>query len=589
MPDNTIFARIKLKAMRKILFTLLFPMLFIFNCSLCFGQSWEWGREAIAKHDSLGGGEIGGDHSIAVDSKGDVYAFGNFGGQIAFGNDTLTASGEDLFLVKYDVNGDFIWVKQIKENLAGGNSSSSVSINNAGEVYVAGYFNDTLSFGIIKLISTSSYNSYIAKYDANGNFIWAKQATLLNNPNSAIYALSLAADNSGNAYVAGLFLDTVFIGSDTLKTSPYMEDFFLAKFNTNGNIVWVKQGVAASSASFNNASSIALDMKDNPFITGSFGDTLIIGRDSLITNNINNGNLFTAKYDSAGNVLWVNSPIEQNRSSFGSPNSISVDRYGDAYVTGYFVDTLIFGTDMLTYKVGYGDVFLVKYNGIKGNASWAIQGKNVGSSSWEGFSVASDTAEGGGYLAMVGQTGPYQITFGKDSFKLNTAFQNAPILLQFDSSGTTICGKIFTEGDEDDGDGIGVGRSGKFVYLGGDLIDTSIFGPDTLPVLANRTELPFIARWKSCTYIPTDISQIKPNQTIAVYPNPFHNSTTIAVNSEGKHNLEIDDITGRKLQWIAFIGKQYELSSLGLTPGMYFVRVFDETNALIGTSKIVVQ
>jgi len=73
--DNTIFARRKLKVVRKIFFTLLFPSLFIFHFSICYGQSWDWGREAIPK-DSFGGGEILGDHSIAVDSKGEVYAIG---------------------------------------------------------------------------------------------------------------------------------------------------------------------------------------------------------------------------------------------------------------------------------------------------------------------------------------------------------------------------------------------------------------------------------------------------------------------------------------------------------------------------------
>jgi hypothetical protein len=546
-----------------------------------------WGREAIPKNDTLGGGEILGDHSVAIDNKGNAYAFGWFWGQITFGNDTIIANGEDLFLVKYDVNGSFIWVKQIKENIAGGNDANSVAVNDDGNIYITGYFNDTLSFGAIKLISTTSYNTFIAKYDTNGNFIWAKQATLANNGNSAIYASSLAADNSGNIYVTGYFLDTVYFGADKLKTSPNYLDFFLAKFNPNGNVVWAKQGVTAGSSSFDASTSIALDMDGNPFITGYFTHKLMIGNDTLITH-CNNGDVFIAKYDSDGNILWVNKAKGKNDLCNGIPTSISIDRYGDAYLTGYFSDTLSFGANMLTSTTSFYNAFLVKYNGEQGNVFWANQGENIGVSSWAGYSVATDTTEGGGYLTMAAEIGPYQITFGKDSFNLNTTHLSATIFLQFDSAGNTICGKIFTEGDEDDGDGVGLDHSGKFVYMSGDLYDTTIFGPDTL-TYGYELDNPFITRWQSCSTIVTDISQLKLNESIAAYPNPFRNYTTIVVNSDYKHYLELDDITGRKLKWFEFTGNKCELFSMGLAPGMYFVRVFDTSNTLLGTSKIIVQ
>jgi hypothetical protein len=53
--------------------------------------------------------------------------------------------------------------------------------------------------------------------------------------------------------------------------------------------------------------------------------------------------------------------------------------------------------------------------------------------------------------------------------------------------------------------------------------------------------------------------------------------------------LELDDITGRKLKYIEFTGKQYELSAQDLAKGMYFVRVFNSNKNAIGISKIVVQ
>jgi len=79
------------------------------------------------------------------------------------------------------------------------------------------------------------------------------------------------------------------------------------------------------------------------------------------------------------------------------------------------------------------------------------------------------------------------------------------------------------------------------------------------------------------------------NEELRVYPNPFTNTTTIALSTAGNYYLEIDDLTGRKLKYIEFTGNEYILSAEGLAKGMYFVRISDINNSVIGTTKIVVQ
>ncbi len=166
-------------------------------------------------------------------------------------------------------------------------------------------------------------------------------------------------------------------------------------------------------------------------------------------------------------------------------------------------------------------------------------------------------------------------------------------IFQFDSSGDAVCGSLFSEGSEDDGSGICSSPSGKFVYIGGDIGGTSttgVFGEDTVPVPAGWGEALFIARWLPCGTSTDAINELKANtEKLSVFPNPFSNSATILLNSEGKHYLELNDITGRKLKQIEFTGIQYELSAQDLAKGLYFVRVFDKDNNVIGTTKIVVQ
>jgi len=88
----------------------------------------------------------------------------------------------------------------------------------------------------------------------------------------------------------------------------------------------------------------------------------------------------------------------------------------------------------------------------------------------------------------------------------------------------------------------------------------------------------------------TGLSELKSeSEKVKVYPNPTSNSTTLLVNSDGKHYLELTDLTGRILKQDEFNGNEYQLSAGDLAKGLYFIRVYDGDKNVIGTSKIIVQ
>jgi hypothetical protein len=180
-------------------------------------------------------------------------------------------------------------------------------------------------------------------------------------------------------------------------------------------------------------------------------------------------------------------------------------RHRAIYITGGFSSTISFGTFTLNNTVT-GDVFLTKYD-TNGNVLWAEQGYPLDNNGYTGYSVSSDTLKnGGGYLIFEGGDNPiYKLMFGGETFNLSSADQTATVFVRFDSSGKTMCGTIFTEGNEDDGDGVGISPSGKYVYLAGDLDLFSIFGVDTLKY---GGDMPFIARWQPCDKITTSINPI---------------------------------------------------------------------------------
>jgi sugar lactone lactonase YvrE len=87
----------------------------------------------------------------------------------------------------------------------------------------------------------------------------------------------------------------------------------------------------------------------------------------------------------------------------------------------------------------------------------------------------------------------------------------------------------------------------------------------------------------------TGVSEINSNTSIAVFPNPFSTTTSIVFNTEGKHYLEVNDVTGRRMENIVCTSMQYELSRNDLATGVYFIRAYDEEMKYMATAKVVVQ
>jgi len=164
--------------------------------------------------------------STVVDSSGNVFVVGNatgdFGSQINQGD-------QDTYLTKYDSAGNVQWTRLLGS--AGTASAYSLALNPSGGVVVAG---STTGMVMQTAVSDGNTDSYVAKYDANGNQTWAKQIqTLANNQ-----AASVSVDSSGNVYIGGQVKGGV-IGSG--QTGNGGTDAYVAKLDSKGNVVYEHQ------------------------------------------------------------------------------------------------------------------------------------------------------------------------------------------------------------------------------------------------------------------------------------------------------------------------------------------------------------
>ena len=185
-------------------------------------------------------------HSIAIDGVGNAYTTGNFRGTVDFdpgaGIFNLTSTGfyYNMFILKLDASGNFIWVDDMGGTGASFALGASISIDATDNIYTTGNFYGTVDFdpgtGAFDLINTSTSNTdmFISKLDASGNFVWAGNISGAATSSSA-GGSSIAVDASDNIYTTGSFYGTVDFdpgaGIDSLTATAGYDDIFVLKLS----------------------------------------------------------------------------------------------------------------------------------------------------------------------------------------------------------------------------------------------------------------------------------------------------------------------------------------------------------------------
>jgi len=433
----------------------LFLILMAIVCSttLMVAQTpaYRWARSVGGTGDEK---ELG----FAVDASGNSYVTGFFSSStLTVGSSTLTNAGVYAVLViKYDPGGNVIWARG-----AGGISQDEglgIASDASGNTYVTGFFqSSTISFGSTTLTNAGSSDIFIVKYDPSGNVVWAKSAGGTN----ADYGSGIGVDASGNVYVTGYFYSsTITFGSTTL-TSAGSYDMFIVKYDANGNVVWAKR---AGGSNIDMPYGIAVSASGNSYVTGYFASATITFGSTTLTN-AGSYDMFIAKYDASGNVVWA-------RGAGGVATdvgfSIAVDASGNSFVTGYFNSpTLTFGSTTLT-NAGSVDMFVVKYD-ASGNVAWA---RNAGGAYDEyAFGIAIDTS-GNSYVA--GDFLSSTVAFG--SILLTNAGSFDTFIVKYDAMGNVVWARSAGGSGTDDGYGIGVDASANCYVAGYFLNSTIPFG-----------------------------------------------------------------------------------------------------------------
>ncbi len=252
---------------------------------------------------------------LGVDSYANVVVTGSFGhhnlsGEAYFDGDTLRSfGGRDIFLAKYSAKGELLWVRQagseVSEN--GYDMSTSLAVDLDDNIVIAGRFIGEAVFQNDTLHTYGGQDIFVAKYDREGQLLWAGNAGGKGGRRGMVEIVyGLAINKDGFIYITGEFTQVAIFGHETLRTGDFC-NFFIAKYTPDGQVVWAKQFEPLEG--FGRAAGFDIDVHSsgNVAVTGFFSGSIQIG-DTILTSK-GREDIFILVFNEKGQVLSAKSVI----------------------------------------------------------------------------------------------------------------------------------------------------------------------------------------------------------------------------------------------------------------------------------------
>jgi hypothetical protein len=285
-----------------------------------------WGQAALVKLDSKGNqqwfqtiarsdeskpGALGAE-SVALDGAGNPYIVGI--SDVSVGGETITAT-EEMLVAKYDPSGTLGWVKLIGAPDANSVTDGfGVAADAQGNVWATGYTDSSFAGNT----NAGDEDFVTVKLDTNGNMTWAKEL----GTSATDQAFFVAADTTGNAYVAG-----VTMGDLEGTTNAGGNDVVVVKYDSAGNEQWSKE-IGSDQADVPHG--VVIDSKGNAVIAGTTEGNFDGGQNAFPSNY--SSDMFVMSLDPSGKEAFPTT--EYGTDEVDDAVGLTLDPKGNIYVAG---------------------------------------------------------------------------------------------------------------------------------------------------------------------------------------------------------------------------------------------------------------
>ncbi|MEO6683570.1 MAG: SBBP repeat-containing protein [Ginsengibacter sp.] len=314
------------------------------------------------------------DQTLAVDAAENSYTIGTFSGTVDFNagpEEYLVTSvgNDDIFILKLDVSGNFIWVKTFGSTEQ--DQGMALTLDAAGNIYATGFFSGTIDFdpsgAVYNVTALGITNAFMLKLNNSGNFVWVRNMEGSNQDGKAAFAktagYSIAVDAVGHVHTTGTVNGWVDLntgsGVNSWQSLKGSDDVFISKLDANGIFLWA---IAYGSVFNDRGNSLKVDGGGNVYATGYFSGLISITQNLINFNVTSNGgtDAYVIKFGSSGNIIWLK--------KLGGPgadvgNSLTIDRANNIYITGSFTGVSDFDPGVAVYSLtslGNTDIYISK-------------------------------------------------------------------------------------------------------------------------------------------------------------------------------------------------------------------------------------
>ena len=308
---------------------------------------------------------------ITASDDGGIIVGGTMIGNLTFGSTTLIGDfSTDSFIAKLDGNGNWVWATQFDTiSENGGVSVSGLDLTPTGDVIATGGHTGTTDFDGTTVTSTDD-DVYIAKLSSStGAIIFVKNAGGIGQEVST----DVKVDSSGNIWQLGYVYDAFTVDGITFDSIGIV-DTFLAKYNSLGTATMVTGAKSGSDSDLVASFSLAIDGQDNLYFSGYFSGSTNAQSISLTSSGGND--MHVMKVFNNGAFDWGISGGKA--STDDSIEKITVSDSGTVFATGNFAGTLTLGSQTVTSS-GNDDAFVAS---ITSTGSWGWT-ESFGGNSYE--------------------------------------------------------------------------------------------------------------------------------------------------------------------------------------------------------------
>lgn len=522
-------------------------------------------------NNALNGGSNGTGFAVIADPEGNVYTVGRCGGTSDFNPSSgvfnvTSKGGEDIFVLKVDALGNFLWAKNFGGT--GTDLPSAIALSPERELVVVGLFEGTADFdpssGTSNLVSAGGDDGFVFKLSQAGDLVWAKSYASAGN----VTANDVSIDASGQIYVTGDFYLTLDLdpgAGTTSVTSVGQEDIFVSKLNGSGAFL---DGVRIGGTSVERSNGLAYGDDNAVYVTGVYTSNVDFDPGSSVFELSGGFDIFVLKLTPSLDFAWAKS-----MGTVGVEEGFEVETHGSSvYIAGLYKSTVDFDPNAGVVEmtaVGSDDVFILK---LSSDGLFQFV-KTFGSIGTEDFLDLCVSKSGGIYLTGELADGTMDADPGAGSFTLTRIGAEDFYHIGLDANGEFSWAASYGAGSTyTRGRGIFV-DSGENIYTTGQYGTTIDFNPGApVNTFGSNDNIDLFTQKLGPGF--NNLEEGTHSDFFKLYPNPSKGTFTISTPSMAEEkSIQIYDVAGKLVATETRSGLINAFDFSSLKSGHYFVHV----------------